>query len=163
MIFRQKSDSFYTFFKIIDAFPKVLDFSTMNFRIYSKKFGGIQKFCIWVFLINYTILNKKLDCHVRIWDKYSKVFERFLKFQTATTKKKELIHHIFGRSLQVFFRQNSDNFYTLLKFLDNFPNFLDFVTIKFRWRSKKLGRFPQFSRTFFSKFSKANPKTNKQK
>ena len=46
MIFRQKSDSVYTLFKIIDAFLKVLDFSTINFRIYSKKFGGIQNFCI---------------------------------------------------------------------------------------------------------------------
>ena len=46
MIFRQKSASFYTFFNVIDAFPKVLDFSTMNFRIYSKKFGGTQKYCM---------------------------------------------------------------------------------------------------------------------
>ena len=44
--FGQNSDRFYTFFKIIDAFPKVLDFLTINFRMYSKNFGGIQKFCI---------------------------------------------------------------------------------------------------------------------
>ena len=46
MVFRQKSDSFYTLFKIVDAFPKVLDFSKKNFIRYLKKFGGIQKFCI---------------------------------------------------------------------------------------------------------------------
>ena len=46
MIFRQKSDSFYTFFKFIHACLKVLDFSLIYFRIYSKKFGGIQNFCI---------------------------------------------------------------------------------------------------------------------
>ena len=49
MIFRQKSDSVYTLFKIIDAFLKVLDFSTINFRIYSKKFGAIQKFLYMFF------------------------------------------------------------------------------------------------------------------
>ena len=122
----------------------------------------VSKNFVFVFLKKDTKINKKLDSLFRIWDKYSKVFERFLKFQAATTKK----WNFFSKSLDghcMFFRQYSDNFYRLLKFIDHFPKVFDFVTIKFRWHSKILGRFPQFFLTFFSKFWKANPNTNKQK
>ena len=162
MIFRQKSDSFYTFFKIIDAFPKVLDFSTMNFRIYSKKFGGIQKFCMsFSHKLHHIEQKIRLSCQ-----NLRQIFESVWAFPQISDgyyEKKRTYSSYLWTVIACFFRQNSDNFYTLLKFLDNFPNFLEFVTIKFRWGSKKLWRFPQFSRTFFSNFSKANPKTNKQK
>ena len=150
MIFRRKADSLYALFKIIDAFPKVLDFFTINFRMYSKNIGGIKKFCIR-FLKNYTIFNKKLDSLVRFWDKYSKVFDRFLKFQTATTKENGTYSSYLWRVIACFFENNSDSFYTLLNFFDNFPKFLGFVTLKFRWHSKGLGRSPQFLCNFFLK------------
>ena len=101
MTFRQKSDKFYTLFKLVDALPKVLDFFTINFRIYSEKFGGIQKLSMR-FSQKLHRIQHKIRLSGQILRQIFKSIGPFSQIQTATTKKMELIHHIFGRSLHVF-------------------------------------------------------------
>ena len=101
MIFRQKSDSFYTLFKLIDVFLKVLDFFTISFTIYSKKFGGIQNFCIR-FSQKLHHIQQKIRLSGQILRQIFESIWPFSQIQKATTKKMELIHHIIGRQLHVF-------------------------------------------------------------
>ena len=76
MFFKQKSHNFYTLFKLKDAFLKVLDFFTINFRIYSKKFGCIQKFCLG-FSQKLRHIQQKIRLSGQI---LRQIFERFWAF-----------------------------------------------------------------------------------
>ena len=131
MIFRENFDSFHTLFKIKDAFPKVLDFSTIDFRRYLKKVWRYPK-------ILYTFFSKITQDSTKNYTLWSDFQTNIRKYLTVSPNFRRLLRknwNLFIISLDghcMFFRQFSDIFYTLLKKSANFPNFLDFVTIKLR-------------------------------